>query len=127
MLISIATSSCKIMKLQWMWIFLSLALCLPDIVPASSEKKNDGSTVTAMLARIGLGPLSRCYKVGGAVEHEGPCLQLGLEKNLPECWGYEKNCSREKSLFVPHCDPPAQPWYVTTIARFICSFTPYQT
>lgn len=29
------------------------------------------------------------------------------------CWGYEKGCTEEKRLFVPHCDEPAKPWTQT--------------
>ena len=26
------------------------------------------------------------------------------------CWGYEKDCSEDKRLFVPRCDEPPKPW-----------------
>jgi len=93
------------------WVILQLVvfLCACYAVMAS----HDASTVTAMLARIGLGPLAHCYSNNnsrGEEPLEGQCLQLGLEKNMPKCWGYERNCSKEESLFVPQCEPPAQPW-----------------
>ena len=29
------------------------------------------------------------------------------------CWGYEKGCTEELRLFVPHCDDPPKPWATT--------------
>ena len=33
------------------------------------------------------------------------------------CWGYEKGCSEETRLFVPHCDEPPEPWTQTMEAK----------
>ncbi len=36
------------------------------------------------------------------------CLSHYVQAEL--CWGYEKDCTNERRLFVPHCEGPAQPW-----------------
>lgn len=79
-----------------------------------------------MLARLGLGPAPfdrLTASAGGAKDCEdgaegcdGARERLvqggGGVEEIPEdmCWGYEKNCSKEKRLFVPKCEGAAQPW-----------------
>ena len=92
-----------------------------------TPSSHDGSTVTAMLARLGLGPLSLTAPspshsdAGGCDEGDEACgdggggregLRGGGGGEVPEdmCWGYEKNCSKEKRLFVPKCEGAAKPW-----------------
>lgn len=44
------------------------------------------------------------------------CIQTEAELEVAEnnlCWGYEKGCTEENRLFVPHCDEPANPWTKT--------------
>lgn len=78
---------------------------------ASEElEHHDGSTVTKMLARLGLGP---GVNSGALCEGDAACLQEEEEGgSIPTdmCWGYEKGCSREKRLFVPKCEGAAKPW-----------------
>ena len=98
-----------------MWVILEYLICFWAC--CSVVASHDASTVTAMLAKLGLGPLAHCYGTstsgaGGEEPLEDSCLQFDLERSLPKCWGYEKNCTNEESLFVPQCEPPAQPWWV---------------
>ena len=71
---------------------------------------HDGSTVSAMLAKFGLGPLTHCVSCDMGVNMDNVC-SLAPRDHLPVCWGYEKDCAQEKALFVPQCEPPAKPWY----------------
>lgn len=102
--------------------YLLLACCIACILLESShtgktfaESKAEalaaphgGSTVTAMLAKLGLGPLAYC---GSGEKNDYLCSELALKDHLPVCWGYEKDCAKEEALFVPQCEPPAKPWY----------------
>lgn len=92
------------------WCLLaSLALC--------SQTPHDGSTVTAMLARLGLGPAAAQQQLGCEEEGAGSCSSGSAVvappvQAIPEhmCWGYEEGCTGEKRLFVPKCDGSPTPW-----------------
>lgn len=94
------------------------AACLAWGLLGNSSSQNrqqaahDGSTVTEMLARMGLGPGADSTSAG-ACEEAGACLGgQGEDKPLPKdiCWGYESGCTKEDRLFIPKCEGAAAPW-----------------
>ena len=106
---------------------LLLAVCFTWAVQDSSNHEHqehsshdNGTTVTLMLAKIGLGPavpLSPLSAESAVCDGEsGECLVQkvlhveDLKEVDDRCWGYEKGCGKEKRLFVPQCEGPASPW-----------------
>ncbi len=94
------------------WCLLSWRLQLGSSGEEQTHQKHDGSTVTKMLARLGLGPqadmAAACEgdQLPACTLVEEPWQLLPKEK----CWGYEKGCSKENRLFVPQCEGPPAPW-----------------
>lgn len=88
-----------------------LAACFAwGILGSRSQEHHDGSTVTEMLARLGLGPgASGC---GGGGEECSMAERSSEELSNEMCWGYEKDCSKENRLFVPECGGSPRPWYI---------------
>lgn len=71
---------------------------------------HDGSTVTMMLARQGLGPAASSSHTGRIGVCEGRDHAACSEVPKDMCWGYEKGCSNTNRLFVPKCEGPSSPW-----------------
>ncbi len=106
------------------FIVLLLAACLSwgllsGSILEETPPSHDGSTVTVMLARLGLGPGALMNTSGsddGACDEDAEACDAGREGlgegETPEdmCWGYEKDCSKEKRLFVPKCGGDSRPW-----------------
>ena len=94
--------------MDWLVLLLCLSLC-----SLADSEGHDGGTVTAMLARLGLGPGAASEGCEDG-EEDVPCLR-GVGPEVEEvakdlCWGYEKDCSKDKRLFVPTCSGSATPW-----------------
>lgn len=85
--------------------------------PPRAQVHHDGSTVTEMLARLGLGPGASGSGCGAGEECS---MAQRSSEELPNetCWGYEKDCSKENRLFVPKCGGSPRPWYINTLLPF---------
>ena len=95
-------------------VFLAWGLLCGSTQPLGGQN-HDGSTVTRMLARLGLGP--GAHQQGGSEsqaceeQEDGRCLaEQGDLLPADLCWGYESGCGKKKRLFVPHCEGPPKPW-----------------
>ncbi len=71
-----------------------LALFFLLTVHNAGSSQHNGTTVDHMLSR---------YKC-----KEDCSTPQGTDDDVL-CWGYEKKCSKERRLFVPHCEGPAKP------------------
>jgi hypothetical protein len=97
------------MGANWLVACLVWGLLVGSTQNVGDYPSHSGSTVTRMLARLGLGPEAHLNSDETCEEGKGPCVR-GESELLPECWGYESGCGKEKRLFVPQCAGPPKPW-----------------
>lgn len=94
-----------------LWLLVLVLGLLLDRPLRAQLRNYDGRDVTKMLARLGLGPGAlKCAGEDATTSED--CSRLSLEDDLPEdmCWGYEKECTKERRLFVPQCGGSPSPW-----------------